>query len=351
MGLYSTDMPDAPSIAGANEAGVWADLETLGVRKLIASAAKHGKTVDIKVPIFDADGNKRIDPQTNLPVYKDVSYDFKGYSDADSTREDMEFSGEAADFMAKTMLEVQQKYGKDFVKQRLEELKAADPTGYEVREMLGESAKADLARGTELSPDMARQVTQQERAAQSARGNIYGSAPAAAEAMSLGDAGFRMRQQRLANAASFLSGSTPVAQFGQISGAQQGASPFNPMGIQSGIGVNANAGAQGQQFAMNTYNQKMNYAAQQQPIGAQLLGMATGVATGKISDKLLGCHVAREVFGADNPEWLMFYDWKELKAPAWFRKLYNKFSVQVAKFISDKPKLKNIIRGWMRSKI
>jgi len=343
MGLYSTDMPDAPSIAGANEAGVWADLETLGVRKLIANASKYGKSVDVKVPIFDADGNKT--------GFKDVTYDFKGSSDADSTRADMEFGGEAADFMAKTMLDVQQKYGKDFVKQRLEELKAADPTGYQVREMLGESAKADLARGTELSPDMARQVTQQERAAQSARGNIYGSAPAAAEAMSLGDAGFRMRQQRLANAASFLSGSTPVAQFGQISGAQQGASPFNPMGVQSGIGVNPNAGAQGQQFAMNTYNQKMNYAAQQQPIGAQLLGMATGVATGKISDKLLSCHVAREVFGADNPEWLMFYDWKELKAPAWFRKLYNKFSVQVAKFISDKPKLKNIIRGWMRSKI
>ena len=154
--------------------------------------------------------------------------------------------------------------------------------------MLGESAKEDLARGTELSPDMARQVTQQERAAQAARGNIYGSAPAAAEAMSLGDAGFRMRQQRLANAASFLSGTTPVAQFGQISGAQAGASPFNPMGIQSGIGVNPNAGAQGQQWAMNAYNTQMNYAANQQPIGAQLLGMATGVATGKLTDKLLG---------------------------------------------------------------
>ena len=269
MGMYSADMPDAPSIAGANEAGVWADLETLGVRKLIANASKFGKSVDVKVPIFDADGNKT--------GSKDVTYDFKGYSDADSTRADMEFGGEAADFMAKTMLDVQQRYGKDFVKQRLEELKAADPTGYEVREMLGESAKADLARGTELSPEMARQVTQQERAAQSARGNIYGSAPAAAEAMTLGDAGFRMRQQRLANAASFLSGSTPVAQFGQISGAQAGASPFNPMGVQAGIGVNPNAGAQGQQFAMNTYNQKMNFAAQQQPIGSQLLGMAAGI--------------------------------------------------------------------------
>ena len=280
MGFYSPDMPDAPSIAGANEAGVWANLETVGIQKLIANAALLGKSVDVKVPIFDADGNKT--------GFKDVTYDFKGYSDADSTREEMEFGGEAADFMAKTMLEVQQKYGKDFVKQRIEELKAADPTGYEVREMLGESAKADLARGTELSPDMARQVTQQERAAQAARGNIYGSAPAAAEAMTLGDAGFRMRQQRLANAASFLSGTTPVAQFGQISGAQAGASPFNPMGIQSGISVNPNAGAQGQQWAMNAYNTQMNYAAQQQPIGAQLLGLATGVATGKIADKLIG---------------------------------------------------------------
>ena len=280
MGAYSSDAPDAPNIAGANEAGVWADAETLGIRKMIANAAKFGKSVDVKVPIFDSEGNKT--------GFKDVTYDFKGYSDADATREEMEFGAEAADFMAKTMLDVQQKYGKGFVKQRLEELKAADPTGYEVREMLGESAKADLARGTELSPEMARQVTQQERAAQSARGNIYGSAPAAAEAMTLGDAGFRMRQQRLANAASFLSGSTPVAQFGQISGAQAGASPFNPMGIQSGISVNPNAGAQGQQFAMNTYNQKMNFAAQQQPIGAQLLGMATGVASGKIADKLLG---------------------------------------------------------------
>ena len=343
MGLYSADQPDPPSIAGANEAGVWANLETVGIQKLIANAAKFGKSVDVKVPIFDADGNKT--------GFKDVTYDFKGYSDADATREEMEFGSEAADFMAKSMLEIQQKYGKDFVKQRIEELKAADPTGYEVRQMLGEAAKEDLARGTELSPDMARQVTQQERAAQSARGNIYGSAPAAAEAMSLGDAGFRMRQQRLANAASFLSGTTPVAQFGQISGAQAGASPFNPMGIQAGIGVNPNAGAQGQQWAMNAYNTQMNYAAQQQPIGAQLLGMATGVATGKITDSLLECHVAREVFGVDNPEWLLFYDWKELKAPAWFRKLYNKFSVQAARFISNKPRLKNIIRGWMRSKI
>ena len=281
MGMYDTDVPDSPSMAGANEAGVWADAETLAIRKLIANAAKFGKKVDLSVPTFDAKGNKT--------GSKNVTYDFSGFSDADATRADLEFARESADKMAETMLDVQKKYGKEFIQQRMEELKAADPTGYEVRQMLGEAAKEDLALGTQLSPEMRNQVEQQERAAQAARGNIYGSAPAAAEAMAVGDAGFRMRQQRLANAASFLSGTTPVSQFGQISGAQGGASPFNPVGIQSGLTLNPNAGAQGQQFAMNTFNQQMNYAANQQPIGMQLLGLGTGVAsgvaTGKIMDK------------------------------------------------------------------
>ena len=58
MGMYDTDVPDSPSMAGANEAGVWADAETLAVRKLIANAAKFGKKIDLSVPTFDAKGNK-----------------------------------------------------------------------------------------------------------------------------------------------------------------------------------------------------------------------------------------------------------------------------------------------------
>ena len=349
MGLYSADQPDPPSIAGANEAGVWANLETVGIQKLIANAAKFGKSVDMKVPIFDADGNKT--------GFKDVTYDFKGYSDADATREEMEFGLEAADKMAAGMLDVQKKHGLDFVAQRNLELEAADPIGAAVRKKLGEEALAGLGRGYELDPGMRREVDQGSLSHMAATGNILGSGAAVQVGERRGDAAFRQYQQRLANAASFLSGSTPVAQFGQLSGAQQGASPFNPMGIQAGIGVNPAAGAQGQQFAMNTYNQRMNFAAQQQPIGSQLLGMAAGIGGQALGGWAYGkgqgggCHVAREVFGADNPEWLMFYDWKELKAPAWFRKLYNKFSVQAARFISNKPRLKNIIRGWMRSKI
>ena len=276
----SGDAPDPPNVAGANEAGVWADARTLGVRKLIANAAKFGKKIDLVVPSFDAAGNKIGEEK--------VTYDFSGFSDMDATKADLDFAAESADKMAATMLDVQKKYGKDFIQQRMEELKAADPTGYEVRQMLGEAAKEDLALGTQLSPEMLNQVQQAERSRQLASGNVfYGSAPAAAEAMAVGDAGFRMRQQRLANAASFLSGTTPVSQFGQISGAQGGASPFNPVGIQSGLTLNPNAGAQGQQFAMNTFNQQMNYAANQQPIGYQLLGLGTGVASGVATSKIM----------------------------------------------------------------
>ena len=105
MGFYRSDKPDPANIAGASEAGVWADIETLGIRKLVSNAAKFGKSVDIEVPIFDAAGVKT--------GSKSVTYDFRGSSDADATREEMEFGAEAADFMTKTMLEVQQKYGKD----------------------------------------------------------------------------------------------------------------------------------------------------------------------------------------------------------------------------------------------
>ena len=270
MGMYSDpDYPDAPSVTAASEAGVWADVETSGIRQMIANAMKFGKSVDIKVPIFDKDGTKT--------GFKDVTYDFKGYSDADATREEMEFGAEAADFMAKSMLDIQEKHGPGFIAQREKERRLADPTGAAVRDKLGEEALAGLDRGYELDPGMRREIDQGSLSHMAATGNILGSGSAVQVGERRGDAAFRQYQQRLANAASFLSGTTPVAQFGQLSGAQQGASPFNPMGIQQGLSLNPAAGAQGQQWAMNSYNQQMNYAAQQEPIGAQLLGMAAGI--------------------------------------------------------------------------
>ena len=64
-----------------------------------------------------------------------------------------------------------------------------------------------------------------------------------------------------------------------------------------------------------------------------------------------GCWVAREVFGNDNPKWLLFYHWKETQAPCWFKDLYNKHGEAFAEWISDKPRIKSMIRWWMESRI
>jgi len=63
------------------------------------------------------------------------------------------------------------------------------------------------------------------------------------------------------------------------------------------------------------------------------------------------CHVARLVFGAENPEWVMFYFWKEYEAPKWFRDFYNRNSEVIAGWLKGKSILQGAIRSWMRTKI
>jgi hypothetical protein len=63
------------------------------------------------------------------------------------------------------------------------------------------------------------------------------------------------------------------------------------------------------------------------------------------------CWVAREVYGPTNPKWKQFRAWVTDDSPSWFLKLYVKYGERFAKFISDKPRLKTIIRKWMDTKI
>jgi len=216
----------------------------------------------------DADGNTK-------------TVDFGGYGDIDQTRQQLEFLAESADTLAEAQISTQEKFGERFITQRMKELELSDPLGTKVRKMLGEEAVKDLEAGYGLGSELQSQVEQNVRGAQAARGNILGDAAGQAEAFALGDAGIRLRQQRLANAASFLSGVTPVAQFGAISGAQQGAAAFNPMGIQQGMGLNPNAGQMGTQFAMNSYQQQSQNAiakAQNNPWNT-VLGAVGGAVT------------------------------------------------------------------------
>lgn len=261
--MSSPKTPPPPDYAAANREGIEADIETLPVRKLIEAAARMGT----RATYTDPDGNEK-------------TVDFTGFGDIDQTRQQLEFLAESADTLAEAQISTQEKFGERFIAQRMKELEQSDPLGTKVRKMLGEEAIKDLEAGYGLGDELRSQVQQSVRGAQAARGNILGSAAGQAEAFALGDAAIRLRQQRLANAASFLSGVTPVAQFGAISGAQQGAAAFNPMGIQQGIGINPNAGQLGTQFAMNSYQQQSQNAiakAQNNPWNT-VLGAVGGVA-------------------------------------------------------------------------
>ena len=197
----------------ATTEGVKHEAALLVLKKRIEAAARMGEKTPYKDPITG----------------EEKEADFTGVGDIDQTRKELDFAKESADSIAQSMLDIRKKYGTEFVKQSLEELELSDPQFRKVRDALGKAALEDVESGYALAPGMREEIQQAERAGQYARGNVFGAAPAAAEAFGVGNAAFRLRQQRLANAASYLSGTTPVAQFGQIAGAQQGAAPFQPM--------------------------------------------------------------------------------------------------------------------------
>jgi len=59
------------------------------------------------------------------------------------------------------------------------------------------------------------------------------------------------------------------------------------------------------------------------------------------------CWVAREVYGAHNPQWLLFRAWLLTDAPVWLRETYLAYGEDVATWIHDKPIVKAAIKGLM----
>ena len=57
--------------------------------------------------------------------------------------------------------------------------------------------------------------------------------------------------------------------------------------------------------------------------------------------------MAREVYGDDNPRWIIFRHWLLTEAPAGFRDLYIARGESFAAWIHDKPVLKLAIRTAM----
>lgn len=59
------------------------------------------------------------------------------------------------------------------------------------------------------------------------------------------------------------------------------------------------------------------------------------------------CWIAREVYGVNNPNWMLFRMWLLTRAPEWLLINYINHGEQIAKWISNKPLIKLIIRTLM----
>jgi len=183
-----------------------------------------------------------------------------------------------ASALAKAQYDNELEYGPKFLDQALANLERADPEGQAARRLMAEMVTNDAKLGGALSDSELRDVEQGVRKAQAARGNVGGPANAYSEVLAKNTASNARKQQRLANLGSFLAGTSPQAQFGQVSQAQQGAAPFNPVvnsavdmaGVRSGAQSIYGAQAQAQQAALS----RPNPWAQALGAGVGILGAA-----------------------------------------------------------------------------
>jgi len=286
------------------------------------------------------------------------------------------------------------------------------PQTEQLRQTIEQEALNQLRLGSTLGAEERRGYEQAIRAAQTARGNIFGLGPAVQEAAQLGAAGEQRKlarygaaqqflasgettgaaaardlalregltQQRLGAASGFLAGGPSLANLAQQRLGQQNLAAqqyiqanqalpgqFQTQGMPQQFYQTANP-AIPVQLASNAANvygtmadyQAKTYGAQVGAIaqsyrspGQEFAAFAGGGADilGKVAPFGLICWVAREVYGAENPKWMRFREWILTKASDNLRNYYIKHGEKIAESIRNKPKIKAIIRRWMDSKI
>jgi hypothetical protein len=284
-----------------------------------------------------------------------------------------------------------------------------------LRQRIEGEAMAQLSLGAQLGAEEQRAYQQAARGAQTARGNIFGVAPAVEEAVTTGAAGeqrklarygaaaqflgsgqttgdalkadlaFRdaLQQNRLGSASNFIAGGPSIYNLSQARTGQQQAAFQNYIqanqALPGGFNQQPSTAAPFYQavdqnipvaltntFA-NLYGSQANYlsstygaqvgAISRQPNGFQnfatLAGGFKDIAGGfgGLASAGILCWVAREVYGEDNPKWLQFREWMLTRASDNLRNYYIEYGERIAESIRNRPKVKDIIRRWMDKKV
>jgi len=237
----------------------------------------------------------------------------------------------------------------EFTPQAVEAFRAADPYSTAIADSMSRKALG------QLTPEEERSVQQRARQGSLARGRIGDSSSIAAEALGRSDytskfaqPAFSMNRQIAGDLGMTILGrpSSAIQLGNQMLGQATGLAgqPVGPQLFDPNVGINMALQQRGQDMEL--------MAANAQAQGAMIGGLAGGLGSlgGGFASKP-GCWVAREVYGIENPQWLEFRYWMYNESPSWFRNLYIKYGEKVAKFISNKPRIKSIIRKWMNTKI
>jgi hypothetical protein len=246
-----------------------------------------------------------------------------------------------------------------------EAFRQANPEQAALMAELNRQAQQELAAGASLPPAMARELEQQVRGAQAARGMGFGVSDISQEALVKGLQAEQLQRRRQAFAQQMVGLNAATA-----------ADPFMAILGRPGVGIAAGQGlaAQGQgmapqqvfnpesayagSLAAGNYNAALNASIASANARAGIAGaglQAAGSILGGFASRPPAappaCWVAREVYGISNPMWVLFREWLLNDSPGWFRNLYIKHGQRFAGWLSKNEWLKPSIKKWMDSRI
>ena len=129
----------------------------------------------------------------------------------------------------------------------------------------------------------------------------------------------------------------------QVAGLGSGA---NSVTAQAGADA-AQGGSNALQYGQSEYGSALIQAGASRSSGVLGASQAKKDTFKDIAMAFATCWVAREVYGADNPLWLVFRHWLLNDSPQWFLVLYLRHGERFAEWIHDKPRLKAVIKYFM----
>lgn len=240
-----------------------------------------------------------------------------------------------------------------------------DQTTRGIYSTFGQQALSDLQLGTSLSAAETTQAQQAARAAASARGLNFSRQGADLEILNTYGMGQRRLAQRQATAQSAYQMGVAQQQIGLAGFLNPAYASSQQFGL-SGMVQSAQAGYAGlgqssfltpeSQYLANIRANRIQMETAIQSANAQRSGAIIGGALGAVGSiaggyatgvGMAACWVAREVYGKESGEWLVFRHWLLNEAPDWFRDLYLEEGERFAAFISDKPFLKSVVKAGM----